>query len=199
MADGFVVLQSYINSIDLLPPERRWEFFKELFNYRINGIEPQPQSDLERMALVNIFPLIDKSVERYTANKENGQKGGRPRKWIPPEEWMQYYKEHGRKATAEHYGIPEETLKKWIASVGKKGKNQDIDIDKDIDIDTDIDSDIDTISNNKKDNKNKESRKPVRAGSDPQILPCQPGYEFVNKGILYRFNDKQEVERIGPV
>lgn len=196
MADGFVVLQSYINSIDLLPEGRRWEFFKELFDYRINGKPPEPQSDLERMALVNIFPLIDKSVERYTANKENGQKGGRPKKWIPPEEWLKYYKEHGRKATAEHYGIPEETLKKWITTVGKKGKNQDIDIDKDIDIDTDKDIDIDIKNNNKI---NIESRKPLKGGSDPQIPPCSPGYEFVNKGILYRFNEKSEVVRVGPV
>ena len=62
----------------------------ELFKYRMDGTEPEPQSDLERMALVNIFPVIDRSVERYTANKENGAKGGRPKKYIPPEEWKAY-------------------------------------------------------------------------------------------------------------
>ena len=171
----------------------------ELFKYRMDGTEPEPQSDLERMALVNIFPVIDRSVERYTANKENGAKGGRPKKWIPPEEWMAYYKEHGRKATAEHYGIPEETIKKWVSSMGKKGKNQDIDMDKDIDMDTD--KDIHININNKIKNK-EESQKPLKGGSAPQyqpkhdVPPCSPGWEFINKGVLYRFNDRGEVVKV---
>lgn len=205
MADGFVVLQSYVDSIELLPEDRRWAFFKELFAYRMTGAEPQPQSELEQMALVNIFPVIDRSVERYTANKENGAKGGRPKKWIPPEEWMEYYKAHGRKATAEHFGVPEETLKKWISTVGKKGKNQDIDKDKDMDMDSDKDIHINIINkkekNNKKEKEDRETLKGVPAPLKPKqnVAPCQPGYEFVNKGILYRFNERREVVEVGAV
>lgn len=195
MTNGFVVLQSYVDSINLLPEERRWPFFCELFRYRVDGTPPDPQTDLERMALVNIFPVIDKSVERYTANVENGQKGGRPRKWIPPEEWTAYYKEHGRKATAEHFGIPESALKHWIAKVGQKGQNQDIDKDIDIDIDTDKDIDIISISNNPNKKGAAETPKPPKGVS--AIRPCQPGYEFVRGGKRYRFNDKGEVEEIG--
>ncbi len=194
IADGFVVLQSYIDSINLLPAERRWPFFLELFKYRIDGTAPKPQSDLERMALVNIFPVINKSVERYTANKENGAKGGRPRKWIPPEEWMAYYKEHGRKATAEHYGIPEETIKKWISSMGKKGKNQDIDIDKDKDIDIDTDKDI-YINIKEKNKKESESPKPLEGGSVPR--PGQPGFAFVHNGKSYIINKDGKVAEVG--
>lgn len=195
MTNGFVVLQSYVDSINLLPENRRWPFFCELFRYRVDGVAPDPQTDLERMALVNIFPVIDKSVERYTANVENGQKGGRPRKWIPPEEWLAYYKEHGRKATAEHFGIPEETLKKWIQRMGKKGKNQDNDIDIDIDKDKDIDIDISILNNNKNNKEKAETPKAPKGAS--AIRPCQPGYEFVSHGKRYRFNDKREVEEIG--
>lgn len=198
MADGFVVLKSYIDSINLLPEERRWPFFCELFQYRIDGTEPKPQSELEKMALVNIFPVIDRSVERWTASKENGAKGGRPRKWIPPEEWLTYYKKHGRKATAEHFGIPEETLKKWIQQVGKKGKNQDMDIDMDKDMDTDTDIHIlNTISNNNQKNikKSDESPKPPKSGTAPR--PMMTGYEFTKGGVRYRINEEGEAVIIG--
>lgn len=191
MTNGFVVLQSYVDSINLLPEERRWPFFMELFRYRTEGIAPDPQTDLEQMALVNIFPVIDKSVERYAANVEAGQKGGRPRKWIPPEEWLAYYKEHGRKATAEHFGIPESALKHWIAKVGQKGQNQDIDKDIDLDIDKDKDIDIKSIYIKEK----AEAPKAPKGASATR--PCQPGYEFTAHGKRYRFNDKREVEEIG--
>lgn len=197
MADGFVVLQSYVDSINLLPPERRWPFFEELFRYRMTGEEPQPETDLERMALVNIFPVVDKSVERYEENKKNGAKGGRPRKWIPPEEWMAYYKAHGRKATAEHFGVPENTLKQWIRAVGKKGKNQDI--DKDIDSDIDTDKDIDINESIKKKNIKEKAETPETLKGVPAIRPCQPGWEFVKDGLRYRFNDRKEIECIGKV
>lgn len=193
MADGFVVLPSYVESIDMLPEDRRWPFFKELFRYRMDGTEPEPQSDLEQMALINIFPIVDASVERYEKNKENGAKGGRPRKWIPPEEWLAYYKEHGRKATAEYFGIPEETIKKWLQRVGKKGKNQDIDLDKDSDIDTDKDIDI------KNHNKNNKAGTPEGLKGPPAPRPGTPGYEWVRDGIRYRITENSEVEELGPV
>jgi len=194
MADGFVVLQSYVDSINLLPADRRWPFFVELFRYRMEGVEPNPQSDLERMALINIFPVIDASVERYNTNKENGAKGGRPRKWIPPEEWLTYYKEHGRKATAEHFGIPEETIKKWLQQVGKKGKNQDIDTDLDIDIDSDKDIDI---NKSKSINNNKSAGAPVTRKGAPATR-LNPG-EWVRDGIVYRFTeDGKGVIEVGP-
>lgn len=192
MADGFVVLPSYVESIDMLPEERRWPFFKELFRYRMDGTDPEPQTDLEQMALINIFPIVDASVERYEKNKENGAKGGRPRKWIPPEEWLSYYKEHGRKATAEYFGIPEETIKKWLQRVGKKGKNQDIDLDKDSDIDSDKDINIKNQNNNKKGG----TPSQPQSGSAPR--PMEPGYEFVSHGKRYRITDRSEVEEIGP-
>lgn len=194
MADGFVVLQSYVDSINLLPPERRWPFFCELFKYRIDGTEPKPLTDLERMALINIFPIVDASVERYEKNKENGAKGGRPRKWIPPEEWLAYYKEHGRKATAEHYGIPENTLKQWIRAVGKKGKNQDIDIDLDKDIDSDKDIDI---NKSKSIYINKKGGTPSQPQSGSAPRPMMPGYEFTHNGKNWRINDRGEAEVIG--
>jgi hypothetical protein len=192
IADGFVVLQSYIDSINILPEDRRWPFFLELFKYRMDGTEPEPQSDLERMALVNIFPVIDKSVERYTANKENGAKGGRPRKWIPPEEWKVYRETHSQKETADHFGIHVDTLRKWEKA--EKPKNQDIDIDKDKDIDIDTDKDI-YINIKEKNKKESESPKPLEGGSVPR--PGQPGFAFVHNGKPYIINKDGKVAEVG--
>lgn len=194
MSDGFVVLPSYVESIRLLPEERRWPFFEELFRYRMDGTEPQPQSDLELMALVNIFPVIDRSVERYAANKENGEKGGRPRKWIPPEEWQEYRKTHTQKETAAHFGISERTLQGW-EQAAKTRKNQDKDIDKDRDMDTDKDIHI-PIS--KKENKEKaETPKTLKGVS--AIRSGDPGYEFERDGVRYRITEEREVMVLGPV
>ena len=190
MADGFVVLPSYVESIDMLPEERRWPFFKELFHYRMDGTEPEPQTDLEQMALINIFPIVDASVERYEKNKENGAKGGRPKRWIPPEEWKEYRKTHSQKETAAHFGISERTLQYW-EQAAKTRKNQDIDID--LDKDSDIDSDKDINIKNHIKAKTPEERKCA-----PAPRPMEPGYEFVSHGKRYRITDRSEVEEIGP-
>lgn len=192
MADGFVVLPSYVESIDMLPEERRWPFFKELFRYRMDGTEPEPQTDLEQMALINIFPVVDASVERYEKNKENGAKGGRPKRWIPPEQWKAFRKTHTQKETAEHFGISVDTLQRWEKTA--KPQNQDIDLDKDSDIDSDKDIDI---KNNKKNN-NKASRPEERKGA-PAPRPGTPGYEWVRDGIRYRITSRNEVEELGPI
>lgn len=190
MADGFVVLPSYVESIDMLPEERRWPFFKELFHYRMDGTEPDPQTDLEQMALINIFPIVDASVERYEKNKENGAKGGRPKRWIPPEEWQAYRKDHTQKETAAHFGISVDTLQRWEKAA--KPQNQDIDLDKDSDIDSDKDIDIKNTKNN---NKGGTPSSP-QSGSAPR--PMEPGYEFISHGRRYRITDRNEVEEIGP-
>lgn len=199
MADGFVVLQSYVDSINLLPEERRWPFFVELFNYRANGTEPQPQTDLERMALVNIFPVIDASVERYNSNKENGQKGGRPKKWVKKEEAEKLYSElKSWDKVADALGVGRETLRKarylWNA---QKPKNQDIYKDIDSDIDTDKDIDI-KESIYKEINNKKERREPETLKGVPAPSPGMPGYEWVTRGVRYRITENREVETIGP-
>ena len=69
MSYGFVVLQSYIDAINELPEERRWPFFCELFDYRMNGAEIHPQNASERVAALLIMPVVDKSATRYDAAK----------------------------------------------------------------------------------------------------------------------------------
>lgn len=199
MADGFVVLPSYVESIDMLPEDRRWPFFKELFRYRMDGTEPEPQTDLEQMALINIFPVVDASVERYEKNKENGEKGGRPRKWIEREEAERLYKRlKSWDKVADELGVHRDTLRKarykWDA---EKPKNQDIDIDKDSDIDSD--KDIDIKNHNKK---NKAGTPEALKGAPAPRSNIQaglPGYEWVRDGVRYRITEDSEVEELGPV
>ena len=195
MADGFVVLPSYVEAIRLLPEERRWPFFKELFRYRMDGTDPEPQTDLEQMALINIFPVVDASVERYEKNKENGAKGGRPKRFIPPEEWKAYRKTHSQKETAAHFGISERTLQYW-EQAAKTRKNQDIDLDKDSDIDSDKDIDIKNTKKNKAG-----TPEGLRGPPAPRskIQAGLPGYEWVSHGIRYRITENSEVEELGPV
>ena len=195
MADGFVVLPSYVEAIRLLPEERRWPFFEELFRYRMDGTEPEIQSDLERMALTVIFPIVDASVERYEKNKENGEKGGRPRKWIPPEEWQAYRKEHTQQETAEHFGISVRTLQNW-EQAAKTGKNQNLNKNKNSNINSHKNIDI---SNSKE----KKAGTPEGLKGPPaprsNIQAGLPGYEWVRDGVRYRITENSEVEELGPV
>ena len=141
MSYGFVVLQSYIDAINELPEERRWPFFCELFDYRMNGAEIHPQNASERVAALLIMPVVDKSATRYDAAKKNGEKGGRPRKWIDQTEAEMLYSELGSwDKVADELDVDRKTLRRarvaWQR--GKTGKNQDIDMDMDKDTDTDI-------------------------------------------------------------
>ena len=141
MSYGFVVLQSYIDAINELPEERRWPFFCELFDYRMNGAEIHPQNASERVAALLIMPVVDKSATRYDAAKKNGEKGGRPRKWIDQTEAEMLYSELGSwDKVADELDVDRKTLRRarvaWQR--GKTGKNHDIDMDMDKDTDTDI-------------------------------------------------------------
>ena len=191
MADGFVVLPSYVEAIRLLPEERRWPFFEELFQYRMDGTEPEIQSDLERMALTVIFPIVDASVDRYEKSKENGAKGGRPKRWIPPEEWQAYRKEHSQKETAEHFGISVDTLQRWEKAA--KPQNQNINKNKNSNINSHTNIDI---SNSIKE---KKADTPEALKGAPAPRPGTPGYEWVRDGIRYRITENSEVEELGPV
>lgn len=190
MADGFVVLPSYVEAIRLLPEERRWPFFEELFQYRMDGTEPEIQSDLERMALTVIFPIVDASVERYEKNRENGAKGGRPKRWIPPEEWQEYRKEHSQKETAEHFGISVDTLQRWEKTA--KPQNQNINKNKNSNINSHTNIDI---SNSKE----KKAGTPEALEGAPAPRAGTPGFEWVRDGVRYRITENSEVEELGPV
>ena len=75
--DKFVVL-------DLLPPEQYKTVFSGMRWYVEQGREPEDLVPLEKMAFETLRPFLDENIKTYQrkvqTQRENGARGGRPRK-----------------------------------------------------------------------------------------------------------------------
>ncbi len=87
--DSFIVHRSYFNAVDILPDDEQLELYKEIMHYGFDGHYKEDISTHARAMLMLITPNIDASNKRYDAKKENGSKGGRPKK---TEEWHEKQK-----------------------------------------------------------------------------------------------------------
>lgn len=69
---------------DALEAEQAGKMIFALTEYVYDGIEPNFETKIEKSVWNNIILLIDRKAESYfkkaTANRENGKKGGRPKK-----------------------------------------------------------------------------------------------------------------------
>lgn len=69
---------------DALEAEQAGKMIFALTDYVYDGIEPNFETKIEKSVWNNILMLIDRKAESYfkkaTANRENGKKGGRPKK-----------------------------------------------------------------------------------------------------------------------
>ena len=69
---------------DALEAEQAGKMIFALTEYIYDGIEPNFETKIEKSVWNNILMLIDRKAESYfkkaTANRENGKKGGRPKK-----------------------------------------------------------------------------------------------------------------------
>ena len=69
---------------DALEAEQAGKMIFALTEYVYDGIEPNFETKIEKSVWNNILLLIDRKAESYfkkaTANRENGKKGGRPKK-----------------------------------------------------------------------------------------------------------------------
>ena len=79
---------------DALEAEQAGKMIFALTEYVYDGIEPNFETKIEKSVWNNILMLIDRKAESYfkkaTANRENGKKGGRPKKnndIVPNEEF----------------------------------------------------------------------------------------------------------------
>lgn len=79
MADGFLFLPSFYDALADLPIEHRHMMQDALLDYWFLGTAPELPKELQRL-FVLIKPNIDASRKRRETNRENGLKGGRPRK-----------------------------------------------------------------------------------------------------------------------
>ena len=75
--DSFLFYRSYIEAIDKLPAERRYDFIHALAYYALDGTEPQLDG-AEGLAFGLMKANIDSCNKRYAASVENGKRGGNP-------------------------------------------------------------------------------------------------------------------------
>lgn len=78
--DTFIFFRSIRESIKYLDPEYQLEVYNLICDYAFDGVIPENISGVARAIFTMAQPLIDSTNAKYTANVENGKKGGRPRK-----------------------------------------------------------------------------------------------------------------------
>ena len=75
--DKFVIL-------DILPPEQYKNTLTKMRQYVEHGEEPEGLEPMEQMAFESLRAFMDENIKTYQrtieANRQNGRKGGRPRK-----------------------------------------------------------------------------------------------------------------------
>lgn len=189
-ADSFVFYRSFFETAQLIDDvEERLMLYEGLMHFGLEGEKPNLPYPLNAI-LEQMTASVKAASDRYTAAKENGDKGGRPKKYVPPEEWQAYRKDHTQKETAEYFGISVDTLQRWEKTAKPQNLNNNINDNKNLNVNENSNSYY--INNNKK--RVSENAKCV---SDPLIKAGEPGYTFVRAGIIYRFNENKEVEEIG--
>lgn len=76
---SFTFFKSYYDAIKEIPEEYQLELYNAIFEYYFEGKEPENLSSISKAMFILIKPNIDSSIKKYSANQENGKKGGRPR------------------------------------------------------------------------------------------------------------------------
>lgn len=77
--DAFVCYRSYIEAIRLLPEDKRWNFFEDIINYALDGVNPELTGIDTKLAFTLMKANLDSCNKRYTSCVENGKKGGNPK------------------------------------------------------------------------------------------------------------------------
>ncbi|MBQ1792811.1 MAG: helix-turn-helix domain-containing protein [Oscillospiraceae bacterium] len=190
-AESFVFYRSFFETAQLIEDEHdRMRLYEGLIHFGLEGEKPELPYPLNAI-LEQMTASVKAASDRYAAAKENGEKGGRPKKFIPPEEWQAYRKEHSQKETAEHFGISVDTLQRWE----KTAKPQNLNINSNDNKNLNVNSN----SNSNYQNKNNKAGTPEGLKGPPAPRPGTPGYEWVRDGIRYRITENSEVEELGPV
>ena len=78
--ESFVIFKNWVEAIEALPEENRYETFKALADYGLSGEMPENVSQITRALLCSFSAGVERNLERYQSRVENGKKGGRPKK-----------------------------------------------------------------------------------------------------------------------
>lgn len=190
-AESFVFYRSFFETAQLIEDEHdRMRLYEGLIHFGLEGEKPELSYPLNAI-LEQMTASVKAASDRYAAAKENGEKGGRPKKFIPPEEWQAYRKDHSQKETAEHFGISVDTLQRWE----KAAKPQNLNINSNDNKNLNVNSN----SNSNYQNKNNKASRPEERKGAPAPRPGTPGYEWVRDGVRYRITERNEVEELGPI
>lgn len=190
-AESFVFYRSFAETARLVEnDDDRLELYEALITYGLTGEKPPLRYPLNAI-LEQMTASVKAAADRYAAAKENGEKGGRPKKYIPPEEWKAFRKEHTQKETAEHFGISVDTLQRWEKTAKPQNLNNNINDNLNLNVNSNSNSNYKKINNNN----NGGTPSAPQSGSAPR--PMMPGYEFIHNGKQWRINDRGEAEVIG--
>lgn len=80
MVEQMTFFRSYYEAIKDMASETRLEFLEAVIRYGLYGEMPENLSQIPNMAFTLAFPSLKKSTSRGNASRENGCKGGRPKK-----------------------------------------------------------------------------------------------------------------------
>lgn len=193
-AESFVFYRSFFETAQLIEDEHdRMRLYEGLIHFGLEGEKPELPYPLNAI-LEQMTASVKAASDRYAAAKENGEKGGRPKKFIPPEEWQAYRREHSQKETAEHFGISVDTLQRWEKAAKPQNLNTNSNDNKNLNVNSN--------SNSNYQNKNKAGTPEALKGAPAPRSSIQaglPGYEWVRDGVRYRITEDSEVEELGPV
>lgn len=190
-AESFVFYRSFAETARLVESNAdRLELYEGLITYGLTGEKPLLRYPLNAI-LEQMTASVKAAADRYAAAKENGEKGGRPKKYIPPEEWKAFRKEHSQKETAEHFGISVDTLQRWEKTAKPQNLNNNINDNLNLNVNSN------SNSNYKKNIINNKGGTPSQPQSGSAPRPMMPGYEFIHNGKQWRINDRGEAEVIG--
>lgn len=76
MTDSFVFYRSFAEALDELEPEQYQSAARAIMRYALDGKEPEELTGGAKITFIMAKPIIDANAQR----RENGAKGGRPKK-----------------------------------------------------------------------------------------------------------------------
>lgn len=111
---GFAFFENFWTSIEKLSVEQQKEVCYAIAKYGITGEMVDETEFPIGKALTQAFKMsIDKSVNKFNENSDNGTRGGRPVK-VSDEELKEYIiaNDVSAKEVAQHFGISESAVQK---------------------------------------------------------------------------------------
>ena len=147
MRDSVVFYRSFWEILENFPDPEDWRtLLRGVFAHVFDEEEPEFQDPALRIAYKHFQISADSAAARYDKAVENGNKGGRPRRWVDQKEAELAFEKLGSwTKVAEELDVSRETLRKArIAWAAQKPKNLSVSYSL---------SESDSVSDSDKDNK----------------------------------------------